>query len=105
MVHRAMPTLLRELAAPFANDPDYEALQTTPAATIFLINGGGGSLGLFVVADDGGVPVQGTYSLQPIEDIMASGAASHADEHHTERRPRSGDRYLGELAGEVSFNE
>jgi len=26
-----MPTLLRELAAPFANDPDYEALQTTPA--------------------------------------------------------------------------
>lgn len=67
MVHRAMPTLLRELAAPFASDPDYEALQIAPAATINLVNGGGGLIGLFVVADNGGAPVAGSYNLQPIE--------------------------------------
>lgn len=67
-----MPTLLRELVAPFAPDPDHEALQTTPAETVHLINGAGGEIGVFVVADNGGVPVAGTYSLQPIEVCQTS---------------------------------
>lgn len=43
-----------------------------PAETVHLINGAGGEIGVFVVADNGGVPVAGTYSLQPIEVCQTS---------------------------------
>lgn len=59
-----MATKLREIAAPFSDDPDFEALQQAPTELIEVV--ADGKIGIAVCAYNGNTPEVGSCSIQPV---------------------------------------